>query len=250
MYPQFVGKIEILNMRHASTWEQYKDAPAQVVPVEHSMTPCDKCPGHCCCYIVHVSSVEVARIALTLNLEVERFVEPEPGGVVVDQQRGSRAFTPLRLDFDDERIDIAGRLRFRQVGDGISPCFFLNTNMGVGRCGIYALRPGVCRVFPYEVMIDDERRVSVGGTDHCNPNWLYDENSEREVGAAIAAWEEDLELDAQVAATWNDEERRDRSFGVFSRWLVKELAPRLGGDVERVYPTPRRRLGSKIGRRR
>jgi Fe-S-cluster containining protein len=230
--------LKILNARHVSTWAKYENAPAALVPEEHSRHPCDKCPGHCCHHTCHVSAYEAARISLTLNLEMERFVEPERYEPAPEYQ-GVAVCHPIELGGG-----APVRLRFRQIGDGNAPCVFLIGHVGVGRCSIYALRPGICRQYPFHVE-DELGVVEVGNMNLCAPSWLYDEANEAALSTSLAQWRADLERDNELVARWNAEHSDKTRFAEFCQWIVRETAEELGGDPDRVYPRPRRRLGQR-----
>lgn len=228
--------LRIVNMTPAREWEPYRRLPRALVRQEHWLSPCDSCSGQCCEQLVDVSAVEAVRIALTLVLPLEAVVDTraweEPAGVVI-------ASHAIRLD------DGLVRLLLRRGAEGLG-CTFLHRVAGRGRCVAYAVRPGVCRMYPYAIEEDDGTQLAVGSFKWCPSGWLYDEDTERAVAASLAAWREDLALDAELCARWNEEEREERSFAAFARFAAHDLAPRLGLDVARLYPPERRAFGSRV----
>lgn len=230
--------LHIVNMKPASEWEPYRRLPRAIVRHEYSRSPCDTCPGHCCVQKVEVSAVEAARIALTLVLPLESVVVTAPYEPVPDVDIA--ASHAIVLD------DGPTKLYLRRHDDERPGCVFLEQIGGRGRCLAYAVRPGVCRMYPYAVEEEDGTHVAVGTFKWCVQGWLYDEDSERAVAASLAAWREDLALDEALCARWNQEEHPDRSFASFARFLVHEVAAELGLDVERLYPPERRAFGSRV----
>ncbi|MBI4494040.1 MAG: YkgJ family cysteine cluster protein [Chloroflexi bacterium] len=105
-----------------------------------SHNPCATCQSHCCrSYIVTLCGYDVWLISTRLHLGPEQFVVPYP-----QHQVGLDGF---RLEADGTTfalmLDKQGRLRVKQ------PCVFLvRLAGGHDRCGIYPIRPAVCRTYP------------------------------------------------------------------------------------------------------
>ena len=230
--------LRIVNMKPAAEWEPYRRLPRALVRQEHWLSPCDTCSGECCEQVVDVSAVEAARIALTLVLPFESFVGTR--SCEADVAVAIEASHAVRLD------EGLVRLTLRRQGGDAGACAFLHRVGGRGRCVAYAVRPGVCRMYPYAVEEEDGARLAVGSLRWCPSGWLYDDDTERAVAASLAAWRDDLALDAALCARWNEEEREDRSFAAFARFAVHDAAPRLGLDVERLYPPERRAFNSRV----
>lgn len=224
-------------MMSASEWEPYRRLPRALVRREHYLSPCDTCSGGCCEQIVDVTAVEAVRIALTLVLPFSSFLDTR----AFEPQTGVDIAASHAIHLDTGPV----RLLFRR-GEAGSGCIFLRRIDERGRCLAYAVRPGVCRMYPYAVEEDDGTTLAVGTFRWCPSEWLYDDETEQRVAASLAAWREDLALDEELCARWNDEERADRSFDAFARFAVHEMGPRLGLDVERLYPPERRAFGSRL----
>lgn len=108
-------------------------------------TPCDACPAPCCRgNRVVVGTLDVYRLHTRLEVPVEEFVTVEkidgpirPSHFVLSAQGGAEpTFNRMRLT------------RVRGPRDGEQRCLFLLEIGGRGKCGVYGMRPGSCRVFP------------------------------------------------------------------------------------------------------
>ena len=227
------ARLRILNAPHASEWERFKNAPACMVRVERSLSPCDGCLSHCCHHDAHLSAFEATRMALTLAVPLESFVVPEPYKAA---DIGLAPYHAIRLD--EGRV----RLKLRRRED--RSCVFLFKLGERGRCGAYALRPGICRLYPFELE-EGDAHIHVGTLAYCPTQWLHDEDTEARIEGDLQRWREDLAADKKLVARWNRDARQDRSFAAFARFAVESLAPSFGVAPDELYPRPRRRLGQR-----
>lgn len=223
----------ILDMPHVSLWEEKRKLPRFLFPFEYSLEPCATCVGYCCQPIVHVTMVELLRITLHLGLAVDDVVTRIPS----DGTRGDEQTVPLPLDEGEVR------LVFRQQ-PGHGSCVFLHAVGERSLCSVHALRPGVCRVFPYRVDVGD-RIVSAGAPIACPTRWLYDEAAEQRVAADVRGWLDDIEEERALVAAWRERDDDDKSWAAFTRFAVRRLASRYGLDAEVLLRAPRRRLGER-----
>jgi len=226
--------LEILNVLEADEWEEAKHLPRAVLPQDFSREPCVRCLAPCCASIVRLTTVETLRIAFTLVIDLESFVEPialEPGQSEINAH-------PIVLDNGRAFI----RLQHRQGG-----CVgaFLPAP-GRVRCGMHALRPGACRVYPHTVIVDEEHQYSVGSQKLCEVKWLQDDSFRAALLKDIRQWREDFDMDDEITERWNHETRTDRRWQTFCAWLRDEVAPTLGHEPERLLPLPKRSLGKKL----
>lgn len=230
-------RLTITNMKHVREWEPYRRLPRALVSQEHAISPCDTCAGHCCHHAAEMSAVEAVRIALTLVVPLRAFVTARAWEVLGKgfDVAGSH---PILLD--------GGRMRLFLRREKGGPCHFLHEIDGRGRCVAYSVRPGVCRVYPYSFEEEGGARIAIGTTMLCETGWLYDDDTEESVARSLAAWREDLALDEELCARWNEGEREDRSFEAFARFAVEAAAPMLGLDAERLYPPERRSFRSRL----
>lgn len=231
--------LRILNMLHKEQWAPRRQLPMVLVRQEHYLSPCDNCSGHCCEMQVELAVVEAVRIGITLAVPLEVFVKTRP-------------YAPYGGDYFIDPgypIELEGgpaRLLFAHQEQG--HCHFLHRVAGRGRCVAYGIRPGICRLYPYDVRLGDGERISVGTTNLCPYGWLYDENTTEQVGRDLDAWRRDIDTSNRFCAEWNQAGHADRSLPGFLREAVMTLGPALGLDPERLYPPRRRRLGERIRR--
>jgi Fe-S-cluster containining protein len=96
---------------------------------------------------------DLYRIARDLQLPAESFAELQSAD---------------RPDPNYQWVLKAGEQRYHRIvlrkPDG--GCVFLLSNGGIGRCGIYASRPGACRAYP---AIDDGAPLQLAKREHCPP---------------------------------------------------------------------------------
>jgi Fe-S-cluster containining protein len=109
-------------------------------------SPCAECTLGCCRnYLVTVTGYDAWVIANGLHIAPEEFLV-----VVPQQDQNGRGFY---LDRTGTTYDIA---LDKQKSDAEKrPCiFWLEFPGGIGRCGIYPLRPFVCQTYPAALSID------------------------------------------------------------------------------------------------
>ena len=103
-------------------------------------SPCADCTLGCCRhYVVTITGYDMWKIARGLNLAPEQFV-------VVAQQSDA---TNKGFFLDDSGKTYNLALDKRATQEEERPCvFWLDLPGGIGRCGIYPLRPYVCQTYP------------------------------------------------------------------------------------------------------
>jgi Fe-S-cluster containining protein len=177
-------------------------------------SPCASCTEGCCReYTVTVTGLDVFRISRGLGLAPEQFAVCVP----MDEPAG------FRLDDGEQRYRLA--LDKRRGGELAGWCvFWLPLGSAAGRCGIYSLRPQVCRAYPAtlrdgEVVRRDDVLCPAGawgpGSALAGPAWR--ERVERQYA--------ELELDAIVNARWNARETLPdppaEAFMSYLGWLLE-----------------------------
>lgn len=222
-------------------------------------SPCDGCISGCCRnYHLVVSGYDVFRIATTLKLPTEDFAELR----WLDRPEGDYQ---IRLSAAPDAEERHHRLVLRRVPDGPEGgagqrCSFLLTVGSRGRCGIYGIRPGVCRTYPSS-FADGLIGVSAGGK-YCPPGaWqveaidvpLFRLNHRRRArqsvihAALVAAWNRRI-VDGQLTETeryffhyllsvYHDLAKRDPSL------FDESDADRSPEDLERTVAETVRTLG-------
>ena len=158
-----------------------------------ALSPCAQCHEACCRdYLVTVSGLDVYRISVGLGLAPDAFVLPTPFGDPPDGFRVDTSPQTYRLSLDKQRSgQFAGWCTFwMPFGDGL------------GRCGIYSLRPGVCRSYP-ATLVDGEAALRA---DIMCPDGAWGPTSELFSPAWRSRAEQqyaELEVDAHVNHRWN-----------------------------------------------
>jgi Fe-S-cluster containining protein len=168
---------------------------------------------------VELGLVESTRIAVTLSVPPELVFtavphQPDPSGLG----------TQPAFDLDTG----PSLLALRRREDSLA-CPFKLDLQGFGRCGIYALRPGACRLYPYH--LEDPRtaeQLRFGTTDYCATRWLHDERTAVVLERELRRWRADIALDEELAAEWNGSARVDRSVPSLFSWAKVRLASVLG----------------------
>jgi Fe-S-cluster containining protein len=157
-------------------------------------SPCATCHEGCCRdYLVTVSGLDVYRISVGLGLHPDQFAVPTSYGNPPDGFRVDTTEQTYRLSLDKHRSGpSAGWCTFWMPFDG-----------GRGRCGIYALRPGVCRTYPAtlrdgEVAVRPDIMCPEGSwaasSDLFSARWRT--RAERQYA--------ELEIDAYLNRQWNE----------------------------------------------
>jgi Fe-S-cluster containining protein len=230
-------RFTILDMPEVSWWEEQRHKPRFLLPAEYSRNPCATCAGLCCLASNQLTSVEATRMALTLALPAPSFTQALPL-----EGAPPRAHTvAIPLEGGDHTLCFANK---RQP-QGDDTCIFLNRIGDVGRCSAHSVRPGVCRMYPYRVELDD-RELHAGIPLACPTRWLQDAQIRRGVKKSTLAWLADLERERVLVAEWRSCDEEDRSYAGYARWAARALADEMKLRFEDVYPPQRRRLGDRL----
>lgn len=156
------------------------------------------CKPKTCCYgtVVIPTGRDVWRIARALELPpwdfLMYFESPQP-------RRDAFA-----LDRSPRRFRLALRKNPKRTSRGAQACTFLvRTRNGHHRCGLGALRPGVCRAFPSESSGGVVRILADTGC-RCRTWTLADVDTEEEA-EVIRERQADAEAYCEVVERWNRE---------------------------------------------
>ncbi len=168
---------------------------AAVGPRLYSSHPCSTCNAPCCrTATVEITTVEALRLAFEHLLSLEAVVERMDCPPGVDVERLASVPIPLR-----DGLTVL-RLRHRPAEDG-GGCTFLMGALEQRRCGVHALRPGSCRLFPFHIQAGAQS-VAVGDPAVCPTAWLRTPQLEKDVARDWAAWRRDVRLEKRLVAGW------------------------------------------------
>jgi Fe-S-cluster containining protein len=205
---------------------------------DFSVAPCKGCHSGCCGLRAYLSIPEAVRMAFSLGIPLPFFIE------VVIEGEGEES------ELDDRWGGVL------EVGGGRAQLSFLrDPDTGVCRhvvrpgeptshCGVYGLRPGVCRLYPYAFEAPDGTEWQIGSQDRCPVFWLFNEDARAQLEQDYELWRADLDVDATWVRRWNEVEREDRSKEALLAWLSGEVAEALGFFPEDLEPYPSRTYGA------
>jgi Fe-S-cluster containining protein len=207
-------RLEIVNMMAKERWDE-RSGDENFAQYQHSLNPCEQCLSKCCSKTVHLSALEAALISRALSIPFSSFLATEPWEDNDDfVHTGVMPYHRVQLD------EGAVRLTLRKRED--RNCVFVFHVDGRGRCGNYAQRPGICRLFPAAFFEDGVHR-HVGTTDLCEQRWLFDETTAPRLLSELDRWREELERDDALCSSWNDAEREDRSLDAAGAFFIAQL---------------------------
>jgi Fe-S-cluster containining protein len=190
--------------------------------------PCAHCPSKCCDFLVAVSTVEAMRMAFALRIPFDEFLDASPmttGGA-------ERFASSIELDVGPSK------LVFKRI-DGRCT-HLLRPTAERSRCGVYELRPAVCRLFPFLFEIDGEE-ISVGyGNPICPVRFAVTPTTATRLETHVLLWKDDMAHDEALVKRWNDVARTDRSLAAFFVWLRDEASPLMGHNPRAFERFPER----------
>jgi Fe-S-cluster containining protein len=120
-------------------------------------------------------------------------------------------------------------------------CSLLIKGFGFVRCGVHALRPAICRIYPFSFERGATRYQM--GMIGCPTLWLVDEPRRNAVLDDVESHEHDRVLDRKVVRRWNRLPREERTEAWFWVWALAQAGAEMGVDVSPfLEPKPRSRL--------
>jgi len=204
--------------------------PEWMRPFHASENPCATCPGHCCELELSLTVHDVARLALTLELDPREFCS------LAEPKEAWRS-PPVKID---------GAQRYLALKSGVTrPCIFLHRLETQRRCAVYQLRPMTCRLDPFRWERDGQ--VEGAKAIWCPSEWLLAPAARRCVSADIRrAHQEELESKRALRA-FGRQKRFPATQEGFLRYVLFKGGALLGLDPEpmlaRAAP---RRLGERL----
>jgi Fe-S-cluster containining protein len=221
--------------------------PLPYLPV---LGACELCPGRCCRLNVKVSLLDAIHYCHTLGLPFFA------GLTFVPSDHKAHAFTIARdprINPEPEGWIGTAEIQLRRKADG--SCHALASIGGYDRCGVYAARPSLCRLYPMSWTSD----VAKGnpGMILCPVPYGVTEREERQfledIEVSIERWEQHDDI---VIAWHRESQPEERTVERFLAFAIPRAAAIAGVPYEKILAqgSPEQRLfaamhGSKIIRR-
>lgn len=178
--------------------------------------PCAQCPSKCCTFQIALTTVEAMRMAFTLRLPFDAFLEAAP----MSYSGAERFAHAIDLDTGPSKLVL-------KRTDGWCT-HLLRAGTEHSRCGVYELRPAVCRLFPFLFELDGEETSVGSGNPICPHRWAVTPSTAERLQTDALQWKEDVTKDAEIVARFNAATRTDRSLTGFLAWLRDDAGPALG----------------------
>lgn len=175
--------------------------------------PCRDCAQSCCAeFTIFLTPFDLRRIAGPLELEVGKLA------AMVPLTRAHRDYSPYAFSLGSRRRFLL-TLKRRRTG-----CLFLLRIGTLGRCGIHALRPRMCRCYPYSAEDGEIREVA---QSRCPPDKHLTPGDRQEIRSAFAAMTGEFLIYREFLDLWHSRElprlraaRRPDSPGMFAAFLA------------------------------
>jgi len=162
-----------------------------------TVTPCSDCAGVCCDTLaITVNIVDVARIVRALHLPVHEVLAR-----YIDEDPREQPYV-----FWVRKQPVA--LALNPPGEKTCGCPFLMKVGDEARCGIYEIRPGTCRVYPFS---RQKTRVYHKRTAICHARFKVDPGDET-IHRMIDDYQADWDIHAGFCEEWNTDPPRHPSF--------------------------------------
>jgi Fe-S-cluster containining protein len=193
--------------------------PAPYLPV---LQACDICPGRCCRLNVKVSLPDAIHYCTTLGLPFFA------GMMLVPSPHAAHAFKverDPRVNPETEGWLGTCEIQLRRKEDG--SCHALTNIGGYERCGVYAARPSLCRLYPF-IWTSDVAKGNPGMI-LCPVPYAVTEAEERKALKDIERSIENWELHDAIVAEWHAQEPpQGRTVEAFLCFAVPRTASILG----------------------
>lgn len=207
------------------TPEEYADRAHRpkflnVLPADED--PCHTCTSECCRARVVLNVADLARLVVPLRL---------PASSICDlTECDSRNGEPILIG------DTPKHIVLRKSDDDF--CSLLLTVDGRRRCGVHAIRPGICRIYPFSF---DRGRIRYEiGYVACPTQWLVSKPRQDEILDDVERHEQDRALDRRVVRKWNRRPAEERTVSAFWGFAVQEVGRALRMDVSSFFRVPPR----------
>jgi Fe-S-cluster containining protein len=206
-------------------YAQRKDLPRFLNVIPASEAPCVDCHAECCRARVVLNVADLVRLVAPLQIPPSSACDL----VECDTRNGE----PILIGETPKQIVL------RKAEDEF--CVFLLKVDGHRRCGVHALRPGICKIYPFSW---ERGTMSYQmGYVACPSLWVVGDERRNEVLDDVESHEHDRVLDRKLVRRWNERSAEERTPQAFWRFALMEGARALGVDVGYLKrPQPRTRL--------
>ena len=205
----------------------YRPSFLNVLPA--SDAPCLDCTAYCCRARVVINVPDLLRLCVPLGLA--------PSSLCNLEEADSRNGEPIMIG------DTPRHMVLRKAED--EHCQLLMTVDGQRRCGVHALRPGICRVYPFSY--DRGSTTYELGYVRCPTEWLLAKDRQDAVLDDIEAYEQSRAVDRRVVRRFNALPLEERSPQAFWACALREGGAELGTDVSLFFrPPPRTQLKQRL----
>jgi Fe-S-cluster containining protein len=224
-------KLRILRMPEADPGQR-RLTGGLLGRADFAVAPCKGCDSRCCGLRAYMSIPEAVRMAFVLGIPLTFFIEVAIEGE--DLELDERWGGALHVDGGRAQLSFLRDPETKVCRHVVRP------GETTSHCGVYSLRPGICRLYPYAFEAPDGTEHAIGSQDRCPVFWMFDEPARAQLERDWEAWQADLAVDAAWVKAWNDPAREDRSVDALLRWLSHDVAVALGHYPEDLEPLPER----------
>lgn len=225
------GFTMVPNYMEPELYEQRLKRPAFLNVLPADPAPCTNCPSRCCHANVVLNVCDLVRLAGPLLVHPSSvcnltFIETRNGASVLIGDTPKHIM--LRKNPEQEL------------------CVLLLDVDGHRRCGVHALRPGICRIYPFSYRRGT--RLYQMGHVICPTQWVMSKEAVDRVLTDIEQHEQDRVVDRRIVQRWNDTVPVDqRTAPAFWDYAMREAGAALGVDVSFMFRQPQRqKLGPAL----
>ncbi len=194
-----------------------------------SEAPCLDCTAYCCRARVVINVPDLLRLCVPLGIH--------PSSLCNLEEADSRNGEPILIG------DTPRHMVLRKAED--EHCQLLMTVDGQRRCGVHAIRPGICRVYPFSY----QRGSTVYQLGHvmCPTEWLLSAERQDKVLDDVEAYEQARAVDRRVVRRFNALPLAERGPLAFWTFALREGGAELNLDVGLfLNPKPRTLLRERL----
>ncbi|MBN2361289.1 MAG: YkgJ family cysteine cluster protein, partial [Deltaproteobacteria bacterium] len=190
-----VRDVRIVGVPTLGAIKFFGTGPAALRPFARRFhpAPCSLCNSVCCCEKVCINIVDLARLVIALGVRADQVV-------TLTTEHKSTITIPALIG--GQRTHML--LRQEPVEGLARPaCHMLARPGGQLRCGVHAVRPGVCRAYPFRFFTDRGDFFYVGLPHLCPINWALAPSARRAIEREIVAWRRENDAAERMVRRWN-----------------------------------------------